>query len=150
MPTSYNSNTDLLLGNNVMVFISGSTATPLAFAQDCKLSITSASIDTTNKMSGNFKASLPGQISWNVTSSCLVSKVTGDTSFDALLATQLTGGTVNIVLGTPDPNFALTGAGMYTGVAHITSLDMDSKDNSICTSSVTFEGSGPLVHVVGS
>ena len=60
--STYNSNTDLLMGNNVMVFISGATATPIAFAQDCKLSISAAQTDVTNKMSGNFKASIPGQI----------------------------------------------------------------------------------------
>jgi len=80
----------------------------------------------------------------------LVTKVSGDTSFDTLLGIQLTGGTVNIVVGVADASFALTGSGMYSGVAHISSLDMDAKDNAICTSSVTFEGSGALTKVVGS
>ena len=147
---SYNTNTDLLNGTNVMVFLSGSTVTPLAFSTECKLSVSTSTMDTTNKMSGNFKAGIPSVISWNITSNTLVTKVTGDTSFDTLLATQLTGGVVNIVVGVADANYALTGSGMYSGYAFITSLDIEAKDNAICTSSVTFEGSGPLVHVVGS
>jgi len=147
---TYNSNTDILNGTNVMIFLSGSTIQPLAFAQDCKLSISRAQIDSTNKMSKNFKASIPGQISWSMTSSLLVTKVSGDTSFDSLMAIQLGSGSVNIIMGIADSNNALTGSGMYTGTANISSLDMDSKDNALCTSSVTFEGSGELVKVVGS
>ena len=48
---SYNTNTDLLNGTNVMVFLSGSTVTPLAFSTDCKLSVSTSTMDTTNKMS---------------------------------------------------------------------------------------------------
>jgi hypothetical protein len=150
---AYNSNTDLLMGNNVMVYLGNSGSTqPLAFAQDCKLSITSTMVDATNKFSGNAKVEIPGQYSWTITSNVLVTKVSGDTSFDTLLATQLSGGSLNIILGVPSDqtSFALTGAGMYTGTVHIASLDMDSKDNAICTSSITFNGSGALTHVLGS
>jgi len=145
MATSYNSNTDLVKGNNLMLFVG---TTPIAFAKTCDLSISAASIDTTNKMSGNWKASLSGQISYTIASDFLYTTVAGDTSFDTLLASQIAGTSISFTIGIADPaTFALTGTGLYTGTAHITSLSMKAEDNAIVSCSVSLEGSGALVKV---
>ena len=143
MPTSYNSNTDLVKGNNLMLFVG---STPIAFAKTCDLSISSASIDTTNKMSGNWKASLAGQNSYTISSDFLYTTVVGDTSFDALLISQSAGTSITFTIGIADATtFALTGTGMYSGTAHITALSMKAEDNAIVSCSVSLEGSGALL-----
>lgn len=143
MSTSYNSNTDLQLSNTCLVYINDK---PIAFSKDFKLTSTSATIDTTSKFSGKFKNVLPGQISWNITSSFFKTAVTGDTSYDTLFAAQMAGQSVNVTLTDCDPlTFEpVAGAPKYSGVALITSLDQNSVHDSVVDCSVTLEGSGAL------
>lgn len=142
---TYNVNTDLVTGNNIMLYISGATNTPIAFAKSCDLSVSSASIDTTNKMSGMFKSTLGGQISWTCSVTAMYTRVSGDTSFDTLLASQLTGAPLNIVIGvTSDATQFTMTTGYYSGTVRITSLNMKAEENAIVTFDASFEGSGAL------
>ena len=150
MPLTYNVNTDMVLSNTVLVYINN---TPIAFAKDFKLTSSTASIDTSNKFSGRFKNSIPGQISWNVTSSFLKTNVSGDTSYNTLFDQQMSGQTVNITIAVVDPAstaFAMLGSGQFTGVAIIDALDMNAVHDGVVDCSVTLGGTGSLTRVVGS
>jgi predicted secreted protein len=142
--STYNT-TDLVKGNNIMLYVG---TTPVAFAKTCDLSISSASIDATNKMSGNWKTSIAGQNSFTISSDFFYTSATGNTSFDTLFASQTNGTAVSFTIGIADPaTFALTGTGLYTGSAHISSLSMKAEDNAIVSCSVSLEGSGALAKV---
>lgn len=137
--------TDLVKGNSLLLY---ANSNPVAFGKSCDLSISSDSIDTTSKFSGNFKTSIPGQISYTVSSDFLLTYASGDTSFDTLLAVQLSGGTVPFVIGTTTDSvtYAMT-AGKYSGTAIITSLSLKAEENGICSCSVSLQGTGALTKV---
>lgn len=145
MPTSYNVNTDLIKGNSLLLYIG---STPLAFAKSSDLSISADAIDTSNKMSGNFKSSLQGVISWTLSSDFLYTTVVGDTNFDTLLASMLAGDAIDVVIGTytDSATFAMT-KGLYSGKAHISSLSLKAEDSAVASCSVSLTGSGALVKV---
>lgn len=145
MPTSYNVNTDLVKGNSLMLYIG---STPLAFAKSCDLSISADAIDTSNKMSGNFKSSLQGVISWTISSDFLYTTVTGDSNFDTLMASMLAGTAIDVVIGTTTDTatFAMT-KGLYSGKATISSLNLKAGDTDVASCSVSLTGSGALVKV---
>jgi len=142
---TFNSNVDLITGNQIMIFLSGSTTNPIAYGKTCDLTITTGTIDTTNKMSGMFKSTLSGQISWTLASDFMFTSNSGLSSFNTLLASQLAGTSLNVVVGitTDTSTFAMT-TGMYSGVARITSLNMKSETNAIVACSLSLEGSGAL------
>lgn len=145
MPTSYNVNTDLVKGNSLLLFIG---STPLAFAKSCDLSISADAIDTSNKMSGNFKSSLQGVISWTISSDFLYTKVVGDSNFDTLMASMIAGDAIDVVIGTytDSATFAMT-QGNYSGKAHIASLSLKAEDGGLASCSVSLTGSGALTKV---
>lgn len=151
MAASYNVNTDLVRGNDLMIYYkpTSGTTVPIAFAKSVDLSISADSIDTSNKMSGKFKSNLQGQISYTVNSDFLYTQATGDTSFDTMLSVMLTGGTVEFVIGTTTDSttFSLT-KGLYTGTASIASLSLKAEDNGIASCSISMNGSGALSKVV--
>lgn len=146
MPASYNVNTDLIRGNDLMIYVNSQ---PIAFAKSVDLSISADSIDTSNKMSGRFKSSLQGVISYTVNTDFLYTQATGDTSFDAMMTIMLTGGTIDFVIGTTTDatTFAMT-KGMYSGKANITSLNLKAENEGIVNCSISLNGTGALVKVV--
>ena len=81
--TTYDPNS-LITGNNLILFLSGTTVTPLAFSKSCDLTWSTTMIDTTNTMSGVWKTEIAGQMTWSVQSEFLYSTQTGTTNFDAL------------------------------------------------------------------
>lgn len=145
MPTSYDVNTDLVKGNSLLLYIG---STPLAFAKSCDLSISADSIDTSNKMSGNFKSSLQGVISWTISSDFLYTQVVGDSNFDTLMASMIAGDAIDVVIGTytDSATFAMT-SGKYSGKAHIASLSLKAEDGGLASCSVSLTGSGALTKV---
>jgi len=137
--------TDLVKGNSILLY---ANSNPVAFGKSCDLSISADSIDCTSKFSGNFKTSIQGQISYTVGSDFLLTYASGDTSFDTLLAIQLSGGTVPFVIGTTTDSatFAMT-SGKYSGTAIITSLSLKAEENGICSCSLSLQGTGALTKV---
>ncbi|WP_321425014.1 phage tail tube protein [uncultured Bacteroides sp.] len=144
MAASY-SQTDLIKGNSLLLY---ANSNPVAFAKSCDLSISSDSIDCTNKFSGNFKTAIPGQISYTVSSDFLLTYASGDTSFDTLLAVQLSGGTIPFTIGTTTDSvtFAMT-TGKYSGTAIIKSISLKAEENGICSCSLSLDGTGALTKV---
>jgi len=136
--------TDLVKGNSLLLYLNSN---PVAFAKSCDLSVSSDMIDSTSKMSGNFKTSLAGPVSYTVSSDFLLTYATGDTSFDTLLTAQLSGASLTMVIGIPSDTttFALTGSGKYSGTAFITSLSLKAEQDGVASCSVSLQGSGALV-----
>lgn len=145
MATSYNVNTDLVKGSSLLVYIG---TTPLAFAKSSDLSISADSIDTSNKMSGNFKSSIAGVISWTIASDFLYTQVALDSNFDTLMAAMLAGTAVDVVIGTTidSTTFAMA-KGLYSGKAYISSLSLKAGDTDVASCSVSLTGSGALIKV---
>ena len=148
MATSYNVNTDLVKGSILLVYIG---ATPLAFSKSSDLSISADAIDTSNKMSGNFKSSLQGVISWTISSDFLYTQVALDSNFDTLFASMLAGTAIDVIVGTTaDATAFVMAKGLYSGKAYISSLTLKAGDTDVASCSVSLTGSGALIKVIGA
>ena len=147
-----------ILANEFFVFdASGNTSTPFAYSTECTLSLSSDTIETSNKMSGVWAAALPGQISWEVSTSALYS-TTAANSYNSLYDSVahrtpylLRIGRVqnynNISDYTNASNYVLdASAGFYEGYAYITSLELNASNNEVASYSATFTGNGQLVY----
>lgn len=150
-PIKHDSNTDIFRGQ-LFIFVDGN---PIAYGKDASMNIATEEVDISNKMmSGGWKGSLPGDKSFSITSESLLTQVTGQVSFDTLLAKQIADETVTFSMGqakvtekTPTGGkFELdTTKPYYTGTVMITSLDLKSTSGDIATCSSSFTGVGALV-----
>lgn len=155
VPVKHDSNTDIVRGQ-LFLFIG---ELPVAFATSCSLEITTEEIDVSNKMMGDWGASLPGKKSFTVSSESLLTQMEGTMSFDALLAKQIAGETLSFVFGeasvTEQTNtggkFALDAEKRnYKGTVMITSLSLKSDNGQIASCSAQFKGIGALEPVDGN
>ena len=55
---------------------------PVAFASSCSLEVSVEEIDISNKMCGDWAASLPGKKSFTISSESLLTRLQGATSYD--------------------------------------------------------------------
>lgn len=142
---SYNVNSDLILGNDLVLYVSG---TPIAYAKTADLSVSCSEIDCTNKMSGKFKTVLPGQISWSISSDFMFTKKSDLMGYDKLLDVLTNHGVIDCTIGTytDSATFAMS-KGYYQGKCIITSLSLKGEDNAIATCSVALNGTGALTKV---
>lgn len=79
----------MVVGDKLMLFVetgeSPSTQTiPIAFGTSCSIDMSADTIDTSNKMSGNWKEYLTGQLGYTVTSESMLSLKSGHLSFVTL------------------------------------------------------------------
>ena len=128
--------------------------TPIAFATSASLDISTEEVDVSNKMiAGGWKFPLPGQKSFTSSSESLITRKEGACSFDALLAKQIAGETLEFFLGetivtdqtATGGTFALDKSKpFYEGNMMITSLSLTSENNNIATCSASFVGVGAL------
>lgn len=155
IPIKHDSNTDIVRGQ-LFLFIG---ELPIAFASSCSLEITTEEIDVSNKMMGDWAASLPGKKSYTVSSESLLTHLEGAVSFDTLLEKQIAGETLSFVFGeasvTEKTNtggkFTLDAAKQnYKGTVMITSLSLKSDNGQIASCSAQFKGIGALEPIVGS
>ena len=147
---AYVESTDLVRGEDMMLYVMvGATATPIAYATSNNLSYSLDTIDTSSKMSGDWKAAMPGQIGWTVSTDALISQTTGHVSFAKLEELMTARSPIQVKFGTVtdgSAEFTLNAAKpVRTGYAIITSLEMTSEKGGICTSSITLQGNGALV-----
>ena len=73
MAVSYNEGTDLVRGEDMMLYVGETvgqvtTYLPIAYATSNSISYSLDTVDTSSKMSGNWKSSMPGQIGWTASS----------------------------------------------------------------------------------
>lgn len=143
----YDSSKDLIVGDKLMLFVTEeSELKPIAFGTSCGVSISADTIDTSNKMSGNWKESLVGQLSYTVSSESLLSLKKGHLSFTTLKKLMAARTPISFVLAKTtetDGDFP-KGEEYAKGSAIITSLEAKFDNGAICTSSVSLQGTGPL------
>ena len=149
------SNVDYTLGAELFVYYSDSSVatvgdTPFAYSTECTLSISADQIDTSNKQSGIWASALPGQLSWNVSTSALYTSANNYHAIFKLFADRtpvvITFGHITS-LGTADADASLnlnTGKAYYSGKAYITSLELNAGSNEVASFSVEFTGEGKL------
>lgn len=148
----YDSNTDLVRGE-LFLFIGD---LPIAFASSCGLDISTEELDVSNKMCGDWAASLPGKKSYTLSCDSLLTRKEGAMSFDTLLKKQIAGETLSFFFGaakvTNPTNtggeFALdTTQTNYSGTIMITSLSLKSENGQIASCSASFKGVGAITPV---
>ena len=167
---TYNAKQDTIQGDRIMLFVEknvdgssdgSATATtlyPIAFGTSCSVEITADTIDTSNKMGGNWKNTLAGQLGWTVSCDALLSKVSGHMSFETLKQIMSARRPIVVVLGkvadtdqefkdAADAGYALDASDtVYVrGSAVITSLSLNAGGGSeIASCSITLTGDGAL------
>lgn len=149
---AYNENTDLVRGESMMIYVKeGMELLPIAFATNSSEDINTDTIDTSNKMSGKWKAFMTGQSGWTYSTDFLYSKATGHLSYTKLKQIQTSGTPVVVQFGfvkEDSEEFELDKTKPSTmGTAYITALNRTSEKGGIVQGSASFQGSGVLEDV---
>jgi predicted secreted protein len=113
----------------------------LANEKSCKVNLSTNSIDTVSKDSGDWAESIPGRKSWSIDATLQI-KYGTDTqkeTYADLLAAWLNKSVLTVSF--KDPTVDST---TLTGSAYLTSFPHNSPDEDIATVDVTFTGTGPL------
>lgn len=151
-PVPHDANTDIERGQ-LYIFIDDKS---IAFANSATLNVSTEETDISNKMMGGWSASLAGKNSFTLSSESLLTRKTGQLSFDTLLAAQIAKQTLSFFYGSAIVTDATNTGGKfekdpshknYTGTVMITSLDLKSDDGQIASVSVSFKGVGALTPV---
>lgn len=149
---AYKASVDQLTGDKVMLFIhegedGGGKDVPIAYGTSCSVEVSAETIDTTSKMSGNWKEFLTGQLSYTISSDSLVSFTEGHYSFKKLKALMKARLPIQFKVGQwqkSGEEYTVSGS-IVEGEAVITQLTMTSGQGSeICTSSFSMTGLGEL------
>lgn len=154
-PIKFDSNKDVIRGS-LFLFLNGQ---PLAFEKTSVLNLSADSIDTSNKMCGDWAASSPGKRSWSISSEMLITRKEGAYSYDTLLKAFSEGAYLECVFGSAKVTDKTNVGGKfeidttkqhYKGTVWINSLDLTSNSGELCTSSAAFTGNGALETVPGT
>ena len=141
-------------GSAIMAFINGKS---IALATNHTLSISSDQIDVSCKDMGSFSASMPGKVSWEITTENLYAIEDFNTLFEAMINKT----PVEIKYGEP-VDYSVNGLAnsdfywseptenYYVGKAVITSLQQNAPNGEIATASCTFSGYGKIEYVGAS
>ena len=142
---------DIELEGKMMLSVKGA---PIAFATSAKLTITHDRVDTTSRMSGDWKEEVPGVKSFTASSEALLTRKTGAISAEALIDAQLNDELLDFVFGdytrTGDEDtgysYALdTTKASYHGKLRITSNELTGESSKLKKYSSNFNGNGPLL-----
>ena len=133
---------------------------PLAFGKSCSLEITAETLDTSNKMSGSWKESLVGKLSFSLNSDALltysdktsVPELGNVSKFGDLLATMVQRNPISFTLSEINKVEGATsaettfekGKDFVSGKVVITQLSVTADDGQIATCSVQLQGTGAL------
>ncbi len=150
----YDAGTDMIVGDKLMLFVEttpkvGETPAvvqPIAFGTACGIDISADTIDTSNKMSGSWKEYLIGQLGYTVSSESMLSMKTGHASFATLKKLMAERKPIPFVLAKTQETSGdfPKGEEYVRGYAVITSLSLKADNGSICTSSISMQGTGAL------
>lgn len=149
----YDSSKDMIVGDKLMLFVEVTKASdstkemvPIAFGTSCGIDISADTIDTSNKMSGNWKEYLTGQLGYTVSSESMLSLKSGHMSFVTLKELMKKRTPIPFVIAKTEETEGdfPKGEEYVKGNAIITALSMKADNGAICTSSVTLQGTGPL------
>ena len=142
-----------IMGEKIQVFLSGET---LACATSCSVNLSSDEIDVSCKDTAGFASTIPGKLSWTITSNNLF--VTGDYTklVDAMInKTVLTvcfatvanfdSATEADADGHRVPQGGWTSANdLYEGKCTVSSIELTADNGAVATYSVTLNGHGAL------
>lgn len=142
-----------IMGEQIQVFLSGQT---LACATSCKVNISTDEIDTSCKDCAGFTSTIPGRVTWTVTSDNLF--VIGDytklvdamLNKDVLTLTFATVANFSAATEADEDGHRVPASGwtssndMYYGNVTVSSIDMTADNGAVATYSVTFNGHGAL------
>lgn len=153
----YDSSKDMVVGDKLMLFVEVTKelqkeVVPIAFGTSCSIDISADTIDTSNKMSGNWKEYLTGQLGYTVSSESMLSLKTGHLSFVTLKELMKKRTPIPFVIAKTEESEGdfPKGEEYVKGNAIITALSMKADNGAICTSSVTLQGTGPLEDGAGA
>lgn len=155
----YDSSKDMIVGDKLMLFVEVTKASdstkemvPIAFGTSCGIDISADTIDTSNKMSGNWKEYLTGQLGYTVSSESMLSLKSGHMSFVTLKELMKKRTPIPFVIAKTEETEGdfPKGEEYVKGNAIITALSMKADNGAICTSSVTLQGTGPLEDGTGA
>lgn len=153
----YDSSKDMVVGDKLMLFVEVTKelqkeVVPIAFGTSCGIDISADTIDTSNKMSGNWKEYLTGQLGYTVSSESMLSLKTGHLSFVTLKELMKKRTPIPFVIAKTEESEGdfSKGEEYVKGNAIITALSMKADNGAICTSSVTLQGTGPLEDGTGA
>lgn len=153
----YDSSKDMVVGDKLMLFVEVTKElqkemVPIAFGTSCGIDISADTIDTSNKMSGNWKEYLTGQLGYTVSSESMLSLKTGHLSFVTLKELMKKRTPIPFVIAKTEESEGdfPKGEEYVKGNAIITALSMKADNGAICTSSVTLQGTGPLEDGAGA
>nr|DAV48489.1 MAG TPA: major tail protein [Caudoviricetes sp.] len=153
----YDSSKDMVVGDKLMLFVEVTKelqkeVVPIAFGTSCGIDISADTIDTSNKMSGNWKEYLTGQLGYTVSSESMLSLKTGHLSFVTLKELMKKRTPIPFVIAKTEESEGdfPKGEEYVKGNAIITALSMKADNGAICTSSVTLQGTGPLEDGAGA
>lgn len=154
MALSYSETIDLIRGEDMMLYVRENTGTgaapvwvdtPVAYATSNSLSYSLDTVDTSNKMTGNWKSALPGQIGWTISTDALISATDGHMSYDTLENLMILRSPITVKFGKATTGYELDNTVIVrSGSAIITSLELNTEKGGICTSSITLQGNGKL------
>lgn len=135
---------------------------PIAMGSSCSLDISADTIDTSNKMSGNWKEFMTGQLNYTISSESLLTykkaltleegsgeeqgDLDGLMTYPDLLEAMLKRSPIKFKIGVSKSaaeKFGIDKA-FISGSAVITGLNMTAQAGQICTCSVSLQGSGEL------
>ena len=145
----FDSSRDMIVGDKLMLFLEiGNPATliPIAFGTSCGIDLSADTIDTSNKMSGNWKEYLVGQLGYTVSSESMLSMKEGHASFIALKKAMVERMPIAFVMAKTQETAGdfPKGEEFVKGKAIITALSLKADNGAICTSSISMQGTGPL------
>ncbi|MCI1681446.1 MAG: phage tail protein [Bacteroides sp.] len=142
----YNQKVDLRKGNELMLFLT-SNGKPVAYATSCGYDQSADTIDTSNKMSGNWKDFIPGQNSYTISSESMLSMTSGQMSFAAMKAIADAQETVDFVIAErlEENGDYVAGNVVAKGKAMFTALSLKADNGAVCTASTTLQGKGESV-----
>lgn len=152
MATTYGTGS-LLTGDKLMIYVQTATAPsetnePIAYGTNCSIEITADTIDTSNKMSGNWKEFLTGQLSYTVSCESLLSFAEGHLSFTKLKELMAARTPVPFIMSQPSTDGNYTNETDYVkGQAVITQLTVNANNGEICNCSIQMQGTGELEDV---
>lgn len=144
--------------NDVTEATDFSEVDPIAFGTSCSVEVTIDTIDSSNKMGGNWKNTRAGQLGWSMNIEALYSTDEEHMSFDKLLAAAANREAIGVALGivakTEAEFEAARAAGfkleasdkvLAKGKAYITSISANmGNGGEVISYSATLTGDGPL------
>ena len=144
MATNYNGNTDLIRGDKLFIYI-GTSTKPIAYSTSCSLEMSFETIDTANKMSGNWVSSLLGQGSWSISTDALIAK-TQDQSIDAVFDAMVGREAIKITMAEAGADY-VKGTSWFEGEGFISSCNVNANNGEVASMSITITGSGELKRI---